>query len=133
LSTLTLAVLARSGHPLDGRKRLKLEDLIAYPVASATEFPEGGPIGIGGCLICDNFHILRDVVEQTDCIWVSSPSFVSRQLNDGRLVRLDVEALTPSQIEVGIISAKDRTKSPAALALIDELRAVLERFEVGQE
>lgn len=129
LSTLTLAVLARGGHPLDGKRGLKLADLTPYPVASATELPEGGPIGFGGCLICDNFHILRDVVEQTDCIWVSSPPFISRQLDEGRLVRLDVGDLSPSKIEIGIISRQDRTKSPAALALVDELRTILARFE----
>lgn len=129
LSSLTLAVLARSGHPLADRGGLKLADLSDYPVASANELPAGGDMGAAGCLVCDNFHILRDVVETTDCVWVSSPPFVSRQLEQGRLVRLDVEDFAHGSIEIGIISRNDRTKSPAALALMDELGKVLARFE----
>jgi DNA-binding transcriptional LysR family regulator len=129
LSSLRLAVLARRGHPLEGRKRLKLADLTAYPVASAVDLPASGAAGLGGGLICDNFHILRDVVEQTDCIWISSPPFVAEQLAAGRLVQLDVSDLVPSRIEIGMMSRRDRTKSPAAVSMIEEFRSALLRLE----
>lgn len=128
LSSLQLAVLVRAGHPLSGEEPLRLSDLNAYPVASSVDLPASTP-GLGGGLICENSHILRDVVEQTDCIWISSPRFVARQLAEGRLVQLHVDDLMPKQIEIGIVSRYGRTKSPAAVSLIEEFRSALRRLD----
>ncbi len=124
VGSILLAVVVRGGHPLAGRNGLKLEDLRPYPVANAVELPVMGLTGEAGAFVCDNYHILRETVLGTDCVWLASPDLLSDDLAAGRLVRIDVENFGPVRNEVSMISRRGRTLSPAAEAVTRLARAI---------
>ena len=39
-----------------------------------------------GTMICDNYHVLRELVLETDCVWLASPAVLARDMAEGRLV-----------------------------------------------
>ncbi len=125
LGKLKIAVMVRAGHPLTRAAKVTLADLEDYPVASAVELPTGGMSGQAGALICDNFHVLRETVLQTDCIWMSSPAFLAPDLQGGGIVQLAVTDLAPAQSDICLVFKRGRTRSPAALAVADEVKAML--------
>jgi DNA-binding transcriptional LysR family regulator len=81
-----------------------------------------------GLFVCDNFHILRDTVRKTDCTWITSPAFLADDLRDGRLVQLEVADLAPANSEICVVFKRGRTRSPAAVAVTEEVRRMLERM-----
>lgn len=125
IAKLKLSAIVRAGHPLTARSGLAAVDLAAFPAASAVELSPGGSGGQAGSFVCDNFHILRDTVLRTDCVWLSSPAFVARELADGELVELAVSDLTAIETEICIVARRGRTRSPAGIAVANEVQAML--------
>ncbi len=125
IGTLKLAMVVRAGHALAGRPDLALSDLTGFPVATAVELPAGGLPGRGGAFICDNFHILREAVLETDCVWLSSPAFVSNELREGRMVQLEVADFWPTETTICMVSRQGRTRSPIASVITQEVREIL--------
>lgn len=121
---LGLTMVARGGHPLAGVRGLKMADLDGYPVATAVELPRPGMLAVGG-LVSDNYHILRDVTAETDCIWITSSGFIVEELRTGSLVQLDVADRSMAHIEICLIYQRGHTRSPAAMAVADEVRRLL--------
>ncbi|MPS68452.1 MAG: LysR family transcriptional regulator [Novosphingobium sp.] len=131
LGRVRLEVMVRAGHPLAGRTAVSTPDLDGYPTASAVELSSGGFGGRGGSFVCDNFHVLRDLVLRTDCVWLSSPAFVAGELEQGSLVRLAVSDLAPIDSEICMLLRRGRSRSPAALVVAAEIEAMLGRIERG--
>lgn len=131
VGTLELAMIVRSEHELAGRAGLAMRDLADYPVATAVELPAGGLAGRSGAFICDNFHVLREAVMGTDCVWLSAPAFVADELRQGRMVQLDIADLLPTQTEICMVFRRGRTRSPIATAITGEVRDILARIERG--
>lgn len=102
-----------------------MRDLSEFPVATAVELPAGGLASSGGAFVCNNFHILRDAVIDSDYVWLSTPTFVSDHLREGRLVVLDVADLWPVQTELCMVFKQGRTRSPIATLLTDEVTKIL--------
>lgn len=125
LGSLPLAMTVRAGHPLAHEKALSTADLAAFPVASAVErsVPTGGLQA--GAFICDNFHILRETVLETDCVWLTSPVFVATDIREGRLSVLDVSDLEPAEADIWLAKLHGRTGSPALELLTDIARTWL--------
>jgi len=134
VARLDLAVIVRTGHPLACRQEageaIVLGDLDPYPTANAVGPNEGGFGSQAGAFVCENFHILRDTVAVTDCTWLASPAFVARELASGSLVRLDIADMDELKTEIAIVTRQGRTRSPAALAVADEIEAMVLRLEV---
>lgn len=124
LAILQLETMVRAGHPLAGRTGLTSTDLTAYPSASAIELPDSFGPG-GGAFVCDNYHILRDTVLRTDCVWLTSAAFVAPELAAGQLVPLSIADVAPVQTHISLIVRSGRTRSPAAIAVADEIAAML--------
>lgn len=124
LATLPLATMVRAGHPLAGRPELTAADLAGFPVASAVEMPTSFG-DAGGVFICDNYHILRDTVLRTDCVWLSSAAFVAPELAAGTLVRLTVADAEAVTTQISLIVRSGRTQSPAAVTVSEEIGAML--------
>jgi len=78
-----------------------------------------GLTGEAGAFVCDNYHILRETVLGTDCIWLASPDLLSEDFAARRLTQLAVEGLGPVRNEVSMISRRGRTISPAAKFVAD--------------
>jgi LysR family pca operon transcriptional activator len=126
LGRLTIAVMVRADHPLTKAGRLTLADLENYPLASAVELPPSSAFGNAGSIVCDNFHVLRETVRQTDCVWMSSPAFLRDDLRTGRMTQLEVADLPAASSDICLVFKRGRTRSVAAVAVADELRAMLE-------
>jgi DNA-binding transcriptional LysR family regulator len=124
LGRLRLAVMVRASHPLAGAGRVTLADLEHYPVASSVE-PPAGSAGLAGGFVCDDFHVLCDTVLRTDCTWLSSPDFLADELREGRMVELAVADLTPACSDISLVLKRGRTRSPAALAVAEEVQRML--------
>jgi len=126
LGALKLAIIVRAGHPLARAAAITAADLEHYPSASAVEMPAGAVRGNSGLFVCDNFHILRDTVRESDCVWITSPAFLSDDLAGGRLVRLEVSDLPTGHSEICVVFQRGRTRSPVALAVTEQIRALLD-------
>lgn len=125
LATLPLATMVRAGHPLAGRSGLVTGDLAGFPVASAVEMP-GSFAELGGGVICDNYHVLRDTVLRTDCVWLSSAAFVAPELAAGTLVRLPIADVEAVNTHISLVIRSGRTQSPAAIVMAKEIAMMLQ-------
>jgi DNA-binding transcriptional LysR family regulator len=125
LGRLKLAIIARAGHPLASAASITAADLEDYPSANALEMPAGAMRGNSGLFVCDNFHILRETVRATDCVWITSPAFLVDDLRAGRLVQLPVSDLPTGHSEICVVYRHGRTRSPVAIAVTEQVRALL--------
>jgi DNA-binding transcriptional LysR family regulator len=130
-----MAFFARSEHPLAGRMKVTRSQLMDYPLASPRipprlaawvrgdrsgeawwgDFPEPPP-----AIECENFSVLKTVVAGSDAISAAPVSVFAAEQRAGRLVELNAE-MPAMDTAVGIVSLRNRTLSPAALALIEFL------------
>jgi DNA-binding transcriptional LysR family regulator len=124
LATLPLATMVRAEHPLADRTAVSVADLAGYPVASAVEMSSSFSEAVGA-FICDNYHVLRDTVLHTDCVWLSSAAFVAPELAAGLLVRLPMVDVSPVVTEISLTVRRGRSHSPAAIAVADEIGGML--------
>jgi DNA-binding transcriptional LysR family regulator len=129
LGSITLALIARAGHPLTAREALTMAEVGAFPIshsahAAAEDFHAEERFA-SGALFCDNYEILRQVVLESDAVWMSSPEMVAEDMAAGRLVQLDVTDMPPRRSEVGVARLKGHTNSPAANAVVDHVADLL--------
>jgi DNA-binding transcriptional LysR family regulator len=125
LGSIRVAILVRANHPLTRLDRVAISDLRDYPVASATDDRPAALTTNTGALVCDNYHLLREMVLTTDCLWLASPTLLARDLADGRLAQIAAEDFSGSDVEIAVLWRSRRTLSPAAEALIAETRRFL--------
>jgi len=125
IGALPLAHVVRGQHPLSRHERIDAADLADYPVAGAIDLQMRGVTPTGGAFICENFSILKEVVEKTDCVWFTSPAFVGDELAMGRFRLLDVVDHEPLNTEICIVRRRGRSQSPAAFAVANEARVLL--------
>lgn len=117
--------VVRAGHPLAARRNLTLDDLGEFPWASSVEPPVMGERLNPTRLLCDNYHILRDVVLQTDLVCICTHDFVGRDLAEGRLREVHVPGVLPAESTIYAAKLRGRIASPLALAAIQRVRAHL--------
>jgi DNA-binding transcriptional LysR family regulator len=126
-------------HPLAGRERLLLEDLLEYPWAGPrlperyrVALPAGAkPYAVFSAdrsrlhprALVGSFSAAKQVVLGGHALSVAIHSQIARELNEGLLVRLPYEApwLT---INYGFITKRGRTLSPAAEAFMAIVRSI---------
>jgi DNA-binding transcriptional LysR family regulator len=125
LGAIPLRLMVRAGHPVAGKSGLSIADLQPYPVASATKFLMAGFTGRAGAFVCDNYHILRDLVLTTDCIWLSAVELVEEDIAQGRVSILELSDSAPVVSDISLITRQGRTLSPAARAIAHHVRAWL--------
>lgn len=124
LATLQLSTMVRAGHPLAGRANLSAADLTDFPVASSIEMP-GSFAEQRGAFVCDNYHILRDTVLCSDCVWLSSAALVAPELARGELVCLPISDAEELSTQTSLIVRRGRTRSPAADAVAQQISTML--------
>jgi DNA-binding transcriptional LysR family regulator len=125
IGTMTLAFIVRSAHPLAQRSTLQIEDLAAFPQAGVGGPGVGAPGSGAGAFTCDNYHVLRDLVMETDCIWLACPIALKKDVAEDRLVSLDVADFRQDRSEVALVSRRGRTLSPPALEMARHLQNLL--------
>jgi DNA-binding transcriptional LysR family regulator len=122
VGALNPVCVVRRGHPLAGRRGLKLDDLAAFPWASSAQPPIAERPLHPARLICDNYHILRDAVLQSDLVCTCSSAFVAEQLADGSLCAIDVEGLSLPSLAVHMAKLRGRIRSPLADNAVRRMR-----------
>lgn len=127
VGSIMLAIIVRGGHPLTYQPNVDLSLLKAFPEANAIEIPPSGLTGKAGAFTCDNYHILRETVLGTDCVWLASPDLLASDLEAGRLVQLNVTDFVPIVNEVSMISRRGRTLSPVAETVAKTVRLICSR------
>jgi DNA-binding transcriptional LysR family regulator len=126
----------RGGHPLGGRRSVKLREIWAYGVASVRlpksvgsalarllELAPHTPLPIA--LACDDVEILKKTVLASDLVLGAPHAAVDDQVQSGALRKLRVTGLPPLSAMMGIVALRGRTPSPMAEAIIAQLRELL--------
>lgn len=93
LGELQLSLFARAGHPLAGRRRLKEEHLWAYPLMAGSIPQSMKVLGTASYLLnaaitCDDFQTLKQVVQRTDALWLTSRAMVVQECRAGAIVEI---------------------------------------------
>ena len=125
IGTVRLGFLTRAGHPLAAATDLHIAELARFPQASAAGSSVGGVEPGVGTMICDNYHVLRELVLETDCVWLASPAVLARDMAEGRLVELDIADFRQVRSEVAVVRRSGRTLSAAAQAVTAQIRELL--------
>ena len=127
-------LVVRAGHPLLGGSPFKLKDVLRYPLTLTTRVPhdllsnflqgEGGK-GEGGkrgsrrasatlpAITCDSPAMMKAIVAESDAIGLMPMSLITREIADGSLVALPIEAPWLGRT-FAIIELEDRSLSPSA-------------------
>ncbi|MGE8361396.1 LysR family transcriptional regulator [Pseudomonas sp.] len=123
-------LFCRPGHPLLQRPKLRLRDLLDYPLAG-TQLPlqvEQSLIAASGreqplSIQCDNFMVLKTLVGDSDVLSMAPWDVVATDIEAGRLARLPLEAgALNQQSAYGLVSRAGHSLSPAALAMCEAIR-----------
>jgi DNA-binding transcriptional LysR family regulator len=128
-----------SGHPLAGRNDVTLEDLCEFPWVGPTVtdrmrrfLPQGDlPCGVFDAvknrflprILIGNFTAAKHIVLAGQGIGAALPFQLKREIDDGDCVLLPIE-LPWLSLNYGFISKRGRTHSPAAKALMDNVRQI---------
>ncbi|MDG2442817.1 MAG: LysR family transcriptional regulator [Luminiphilus sp.] len=138
LTNVPLSVIARKGHPLASKKKIRFKQLAQYPIITATLLGPSHPLlnsisaEIGTTephLTCSDFPTLKDVLARSDAWLISSEFNCKPELLNGTLVKLDVTH--PSlQTELGVIEIDRRARSPAAQKFVDILAEKIHHADV---
>ena len=121
IGEVALSLIVRSGHPLANGKPVPQQDMAGYPMATASELPIARFNPDAGALVCQNFDLLRDLALRSDAIWLGSATLVKEMIDRGEMKLLDVDGFDTFESPLSLVRLKDRSLSPAAEALIDEL------------
>lgn len=125
IGSIRLAFMVRAAHPLAARHSVTMAALGEYPQASAAGTSVVAMAPTAGSFICDNYHVLRDLVMGSDCVWLAAPTVLAEDIAAGRLTVLNVADFQVIDSEVALIHRRSRTLSPAAKALTAHLRELL--------
>jgi DNA-binding transcriptional LysR family regulator len=128
-----------NGHPLAGRERLSLDDLLEYPLGRSTlaGAPSRCPSNCGQAICGPGYEsgspqssrprrfVQRRQADRHGGLAVSAAieSQISRKLSEGLFVRLPIDAPALS-LTYGFITKRGRTLSPAAKAFMGLVRAI---------
>jgi DNA-binding transcriptional LysR family regulator len=120
----------RRGHPLAGRKPVRLAELAPFGLAcgrlpaeiqvllaQAMGLPEGEPLPIA--LECDDAQALKSIILSTDTVMIGSPVLLRTELGAGQVVALDPVDMPPAYSELGVVSLLGRSFSPIAAASVE--------------
>ncbi len=133
----------RPGHPLTEHKTVSMTQLFAFPFVGPSLPPwavgwfdknlppEMKPLRV--TLTCNNYATLNEIVRHSDCFTGLPRSAIVEDLRGGKFVRLNVKARKMFG-NAGVVWLKGRTPSPAATALVAELREQIARLtEMAEE
>jgi DNA-binding transcriptional LysR family regulator len=125
--SISAAFIVRAAHPLAKKSKLDIEEVLSYPLACSVEISwarrEGKP---SGAFVCDNFHIIREIIPASDLVWVCPQHFVADLVGAGVLTALHVEnsplsndesPFAVNRVVVGRLGY--RSLSPLALEVVE--------------
>ncbi|MBT2246778.1 LysR family transcriptional regulator [Sphingobium sp. BHU LFT2] len=135
ISRIPVKAVVRNNHPLAARTRATLADINGYPriqsLASTATTSQLDTEREQGRFVCSNFHILKEVAMSTDSVWITALAFVAKDIGEGRLTTIDLTDFEETSVEIAFFSRRGRTLSPAALTIMDCVRAQLRALGYG--
>ncbi|MFT4027465.1 MAG: LysR family transcriptional regulator [Novosphingobium sp.] len=120
-----VAFYVSSRHPLAANESATLEQMRSYPFASPIHAIKNNKGRQDANLICDNYHILRDVVEDSDMISAFTPSFVQSKVAAGTLKLLKISDRPLQKRATFIATRRGRNPSPLAKRVMIAAREAL--------
>ncbi|MCE7796636.1 LysR family transcriptional regulator [Sphingobium sufflavum] len=126
VGAIVASCVVRRDHPLAGREGLTLRDLAIYPWASSVDPPIVDEHFSSAQLTCDNYHILRDAVLESDLVCICSNAFVAPQLADGSLREIRVEGLPLPPTTIYMAKLRGRAHSPLAQEAVRRISKYLQ-------
>jgi DNA-binding transcriptional LysR family regulator len=123
----------RAGHPLAGGGRIGRAALMQYGLVSvhlppAASLPPALLALVGEIdgkspqvLACDHIDLLKRLAMQSDRVLMVARPSVAQELARGELCELNAAGLDGAGIELGLVTLRERSLSPAAAAVIAEL------------
>jgi len=138
----------RPSHPLVGRKSRSVSrrDLVRFPIATpklppwATEwfaaaFREQGAAGLPRpfpAIECESYAMLKRLVSSSDCISAALQRTLARELEEGSLATLPVDA-PELTTRAGIILLPGRTLSPLAADLVARIETMANTTDTAKQ
>ena len=128
----TLAIVAGAGHPLCGRRKLKIQDTLKYPwIAPPKSTPAGSYLsdilGIPDLaetpvnVVSSSLGLIRGLMLEGDYVTILSRNQIQSELEQGILVALSVD-LSDSLRPIGITTRKDWQPTPTQLLFLNIVR-----------
>ena len=122
LAVVPLGLLVRQRHPLLQKKFITGDDLSGYPLAWGTSFYSDLP-GRSGVfsphLLCDNYHVLRELTATSDVVWLSSPLLAAAEVGAAlSVLPHPVDRWYPDRTELVVFYPRARELSPLATAAL---------------
>ncbi|RJG14209.1 LysR family transcriptional regulator [Pseudomonas cavernicola] len=139
LQTHPGVLFCRPGHPLLKQPNVSIRTLADYPLAG-TQLPEqvasalrqlSGREQLLG-IQCDNFMVLKALVAESDVLSMAPWDVIAEDVEAGRL---DVLPMAPGELPqrsaYGLVSRAGHSLSPAAQAMLEQLRKEDAAFPAG--
>lgn len=128
------ALIARTGHPLAARKRLKLADLDDYPwVLSRADTPlrqslvqfyeRQGALAPVPAVETGDLALLRGLLLDSDMLTVLSAQQLFHEVRTGQLVVLPFD-MPGMERNIGVTTRRGAHLAPGARALLDEIERI---------
>jgi DNA-binding transcriptional LysR family regulator len=138
-------LVVRAGHPLLREPKIRMKDVLRFPLALTTRVPpdllsqlfqgrgeRGASPNLLPAITCDSPSVMKTIVAESDAITLMPVSLIRRELADGTLTTLPVEAPWLGRT-FALIELPTRTPSPAAeqfMRHVIELDAQAARVEM---
>jgi DNA-binding transcriptional LysR family regulator len=138
LATHRLVFACRPGHPLEGRRGLRLDQVLQFPFAgpiaagpAARVAGSGGRAGrydaAGGRFVpavhVTSLWLARQMAAASDALTLATEAMLRDDLAAGRLAVVDFH-VPAMEVRYAIVTRRGRSLSPAAQAFVARLRAV---------
>jgi DNA-binding transcriptional LysR family regulator len=135
IGDLPIGFFVRQGHPLAKKKIVTREDLSAFPLLGGTApqlfrgvDPLVNPQRIYASFTCDDMLALKQIVQQTDGVLLTSRAMMIEEYHRGTIVELRREKKIPMlTANIAITSLKGRKLSPSASLAVQTIRKHFER------
>jgi DNA-binding transcriptional LysR family regulator len=127
-------LVVRSGHPLLSAADLKLKDALRYPLTLTTRVPPDllsnflqgkgtrrGAAASVPSITCDSPGMMKTVVAESNAIGLMPMSLVARELAEGTLAALPIEAPWLGRT-FAIVELETRTLTPSAAQFLQFVR-----------
>lgn len=132
----------RKGHPLAGKKKISIKELLEFPLAGvrlapwyarwfskALDTPIEEIRKHNVSIVCDNYQLIKTVVKHSDAVAGAAIETIAQELKDGSLVEIDIDWLEPPIANWGVVGyLKDRILSPAAKVIIQQITKQSEKY-----
>ena len=136
LAELSAGFITRPDHPLAGRARVTLNDVLAYPVACTPLSDEVIRLLVDQYglrahpsemvrIECDDVSSLLATVQASDAVFLGAHALTRADIEAGRLVMLPMHPPVQAKARYAVVTLAGRTKAPAMASFRQILQAHL--------